>query len=131
MSDDLSPNETPRTGPRPEDKGVLLPGIAAISLWMLVIALMGAFAVVNHHVPRQMGLFLVLPVCTLILIGVFGTLRMRRWGWALLLGGTLSVALWCFYTFHIFRIPPTLIMGLLHLVFFLYLVRPEVRDRMR
>jgi len=112
-------------------KGMLLPGVAAISLWMLVVALMGAFAVLNHRVPRHMGLFLVLPVCTLIVAGVFGLLRMRRWGWALTLGGVLAVSLWCFLMFRLSHFPQSLIMGLLHMLFFLYLVRGEVRERLR
>lgn len=113
-----------------QQKSQLLPGVAAIAFWMLVIAMMGAFAVINHHVPRQMGLYLVLPVCTLIIIGVFGMLRMRRWGWALVLGGTLSVGLWCFYIYGLFHIAQTLVMGMLHIVFFFYLVRAQVRERM-
>jgi hypothetical protein len=121
-------SETPNN---PQAKSTLLPGVAAIALWMLVIAAMGAFAVLNHHVPRQMGLYLVLPVCTLIIVGVFGMLRMRRWGWALVLGGTLSVGLWCFYIYGLFHIAQTLVMGMLHIVFFFYLVRAQVRERMR
>jgi hypothetical protein len=114
-----------------QTKGQLLPGVAAIALWMLVIATMGAFAVLKHHVPRQMGLFLVLPFSTLIILGVFGMLSMRRWGWALVLGGTLSVGLWCFYIYGVFHISQTLVMGMLHIVFFFYLVRAQVRERMR
>ncbi len=72
----------------------MLPGVAAIAVWMLIVALMGVFAVLNGHVPRQMGLLLVLPVCTLIVVGVFGLLRMRRWGWALVMAGAIISALW-------------------------------------
>jgi hypothetical protein len=111
-------------------KGTMLPGVAAIAIWMLVVALMGVFAVLNGHVPRQMGLLLVLPICTLIVVGVFGLLRMKRWGWALVMAGAVTVALWCFFMFRLSHFPQTLIMGLLHMLFFLYLVRTEVRERM-
>jgi len=115
----------------PKPSRSILPGVAAIALWMLVVALMGAFAVLNGRVPRQMGLVLVLPVCTLIVLGVFGLLRSRRWGWALTLAGALSVSLWCFYMYRLSHVAQTLVMGGLHMVFFLYLVRTEVRERMR
>jgi len=36
-----------------------------------------------------------------------------------------------FYGFHRSHIPPYIIQGLFALVFFLYLSRPEVRDRLR
>jgi len=112
-------------------KGQLLPGVAAIALWMLVVSLFGVFAVIHHHVPRSTGLFLVLPVSTLIVIGVFGLLRMRRWGWSLVLAGALMVSVWCLFMFRLSHVPQSLVMSLFHLIFFLYLTRTEVRERLR
>jgi hypothetical protein len=53
-----------------------------------------------------------------------------RWAWALALSAVFLLAvynLWFFLSQHQF---PALIQGLLNLVFFLYLVRPEVRERL-
>jgi len=54
-----------------------------------------------------------------------------RWAWALALAAVFLLAgynLWFFSTQHQL---PALVQGLLNLVFFLYLVRTEVRERLR
>ena len=59
-----------------------------------------------------------------------GLLRLLRWAWALALSAVFLLAvynLWFFLSQHQFS---ALIQGLLNLVFFLYLVRPEVRERL-
>jgi hypothetical protein len=64
-------------------------------------------------------------------VGVLGMLRLRRWGWAITSAGCVLMATGYFYGFHAAHRPPYIIQGLFALVFFLYLIRPEVRERLR
>jgi hypothetical protein len=73
----------------------------------------------------------VLVLCTLLAAGVFGLLRLRRWGWALVLGGCLMLCVGNLFVFQRTHAAPFLVQGLFAIVFFLYLVRTEVRDRLR
>ena len=75
-----------------------------------------------------------LAICTLFVIGVFGFLRLRRWGWALVTGGTFFLAMYDVVQFirahvGIARGGAVLIQAAFATVFFLYLVRTEIRDR--
>jgi hypothetical protein len=112
-------------------RGQLLPGMAAICMFMLVVAIVGVVGVLNGQFPGVGARYAVLPVCTLIVIGVFGLLRLRRWGWALVTGGTLMLSLGYLYRSHAIHSPGYLVMAGLALCFFLYLVRTEVRERLR
>ena len=58
-------------------------------------------------------------------------MRSFRWGWALVLGGCLTLCLGNLFVFEKTHVLPYLVQGLFALVFFLYLVRTEVRDRLR
>ena len=55
---------------------------------------------------------------------------MQRWGHAIVLAGCLLLSASYFYAFSKTRQLPFIVQGLFALLFFLYLVRPEVRDRM-
>jgi uncharacterized membrane protein YvlD (DUF360 family) len=60
-----------------------------------------------------------------------GLLRLMRWAWALALAAVvllLTLFAWKFTTEHQY---PYLVQGLLNMVFFLYLVRTEVRCKLR
>ena len=77
---------------RPEQPAVdgprMLPGMAMIAIFMLFIALANSVNVIVHRdVTRASAIYAILIVSTFILVGVFGFLRLKRWGWALLLGG--------------------------------------------
>jgi hypothetical protein len=104
-----------------------LPGLAAISLYLLVLAgviIVGVVA--GRHYPP---LFLIFAAGFITASG--GLLMLFRWAWALALAAVfLLVAynLWIFSTQHQ---GAALVQGLLNLVFFLYLVRTEVRERLR
>jgi hypothetical protein len=116
------------TEPQPARKEFLpLPGLAAISLYLLVLAVTIVFGVVSgRHYPP---LFLILSAGFITASG--GLLLLFRWAWALALSAVFLLAaynLWFFSTQHQL---PALVQGLLNLVFFLYLVRPEVRERLR
>jgi len=104
-----------------------LPGLAAISLYMLLLAVVIVFGVVSggHYPP----LFLVFSA--VFIAASAGLMKLFRWAWALTLAAVLLLAiynLWLFASRH--AAGAGLVQGLLNLVFFLYLVRPEVREKL-
>ena len=104
----------------------LLPAMAGIALYMLVLAGVVGFGAATGRFPR---LFLV--VCVLFVAAAVGLIRLYRWGWALTSAASfllMSYGVWAFVRTHQ---GPALVMSFLNLIFFLYLVRPEVRDRLR
>ncbi len=103
----------------------MLPGLAAICMFTLLVTMINAFIAAHN---RE---YAVLVICTLFAIGIFGLLRLKRWGWALVLGGCLTLSLSDFFIFATQHVFPRLVEGLFALVFFLYLVRTEVRERLR
>ena len=115
----------------PAAKGVMLPGVAAISMFLLLIAIINVFAVLSGVAGSGPAKYGILALCTLLVTGLFGLLRMRRWGHAIVLAGCLLLSAGYFYVFSRTHMLPWLVEGFFALLFFLYLVRPEVRDRMR
>ncbi len=114
----------------------MLPGMAMIAVFMLVYASLNAFAAWQGRFGYSTGRWAVLGICTLFVVGVFGFLRLRRWGWALVLGGTLFLAMYDVVQFirahvSVAQGGAILIQALFAIVFFLYLVRDEVRKRVR
>jgi hypothetical protein len=103
-----------------------LPGLAAISLYMSILACVVAVGVVGHHYPP---LFLVLALA--FFTASFGLMRLFRWAWALTLSAVVLLASYCFWIFSAQHRGSALVQGLLNLVFFLYLVRLEVREKLR
>jgi len=120
---------TPQSATR-ATKGIILPGMAMISIYMLVVAIVGGFGAFRGLYPAKAG-NVILPVCSLIVIGVFGFLRLQRWGWALVCGGCLTMSLWYMYVARTVHNPAMYIMAGFDLCFFLYLVRTEVRNQLR
>jgi hypothetical protein len=116
--------------PAGESKG-MLPGMALIGMFLLLLSMINVFAAMRGAFGTGAAKYSILAVCTLMVIGVFGLLRLRRWGWALTTAGCLLMAAGYFYAFHRTHIPPYIVNGLFDLVFFLYLSRTEVRDRLR
>jgi len=112
----------------PESK--LLPGMAIISLWMLLEACVGGYAVYSGYFTAQ-NRYGVLGLATILLGCGLGLLQRRRWGWAL----TLAMAVFslCFACFAMMRLhlAQFFVMAFVNGVFFLYLIRPEVRARLR
>ena len=111
----------------PPTKGQMLPGIAAIAMYMLVVSIVGAFGALRGVFPAMIAL----PICTLIVIGVFGLLRMRRWGWALVTAGSLLLAFAYGWIARHSGMGRLWVMAGLDLCMFLYLIRTEVRERLR
>jgi hypothetical protein len=104
-----------------------LPGLAAISLYLLVLAGVIILGVVGgRHYPP---LFLVFAAA--FITASAGLLRLLRWAWALTLSAVFLLVVYNLWIFTSQHQLPALVQGLLNLVFFLYLVRPEVRERLR
>ena len=115
--------------PNPADRGRMLPGVALIAMFLLFLTLVNVFAALTNKFP---GLYKtgVLALCTLLVVGIFGLLRMRRWGHAIVMAACVLLSAGWFYFYTRVHQLPALVQGLFVLLFFLYLVRPEVRDRM-
>ena len=60
-----------------------------------------------------------------------GLIQRRRWGWALSLAASFFSLCFGAYALTKMHMPQFLVMTFLNAVFFLYLVRPEVRTRLR
>ena len=112
-------------------KGVLLPGVAGIAMFLLVLALLNTFAALKGVYGAGGGRYGVLGVSTLLVVGIFGLLKMLRWGWAITTAGALLLAVGYMFLFTRTHAGPFAVQSLFGMVFFLYLVRPEVRDRLR
>ncbi len=114
--------------PQPQPREWLpLPGLAAISLYLLVLSGVIILGVVagGHYPP------LFLFFAAIFIAASAGLILLFRWAWALALGAVFLLTcynMWIFSTQHQI---PVLIQALLNLVFFLYLVRAEVRAKLR
>ena len=108
----------------------LLPGMAILALFMLIEAGRTAYAVYAHQITGQ-NRYGAMAVATILLGCGLGLLQRRRWGWALSLA--MAFLSLCFFSFVLMRLHVTqaLVMMFVNGVFFLYLVRPEVRVRLR
>ena len=111
---------------QPAETLELLPGMAIVAVWMLLVCCIGLFGVVAKHFPGVVTVF-----CALLAAGAQGLIKRRRWGWAIALASAfLSVCygVWAGLRFHQ---PPAMVLVMVNLVLFLYLVRPEVIERVR
>jgi hypothetical protein len=103
-----------------------LPGVAAICLYLLLLSGVIIYGVVNgRHYPP---LFLILAA--LLITASAGLIVSFRWAWALALGAVFLLTAYNGWLFMAQHQAPAAIQGLLNLVFFLYLIRPEVRERL-
>jgi lysylphosphatidylglycerol synthetase-like protein (DUF2156 family) len=109
----------------------MLPGVAGICLFMVVLTILNAVAALRGSFGTGTGRYGVLTLCTLLAAGVLGLLQLRRWGWSLVLAGCLTLCLGNLFVFEKTHAGQFLLQGLFALVFFLYLVRTEVRERLR
>ena len=133
MSTDANTSTTtPDMAPSPagqklERRSLLkLPGLIAISLYMLLLAGVMVVSVMEH----QAG-FIYLVFSVLFIAGALGLLLLLRWAWALTLAAVAILSGWCLWGFSTQHSFPALVQGLLNLFFFLYLVRTDVREKLK
>jgi hypothetical protein len=104
-----------------------LPGLVAISFYLLVLAGVIILGVAGgHHYPP---LFLVFAAG--FITASAGLLMTFRWAWALALSAVFLLVVYNLWIFSSQHQGAALVQGLLNLIFFLYLVRTEVRERLR
>ena len=115
-----APTLTPENRPSPRDS-MALPGMLAISLYLLVLAGVLILGVVGGHYP---ALFLALAAA--FLTASAGLILLLRWAWAAALAAVFLLACYTLWIFGSLHTAPALVQGALTLVFFLYLVRSEV-----
>jgi len=136
-SDTLAPAQDPGFStrhlpgtPAGELKG-MLPGMAFIGMYLLLLAMLNAFAALRGIYGTGFARYGIFGICSLMVVGVFGFLRLRRWGWAIVAAGFLLLAAGDFYLYSHQRVGFLLIRALFSIVFFLYLSRTDVRERLR
>src|SRR5947209_19911735 len=97
-----------------------LPGVAAISLYLLLVAGIIIVAVVGGgHYPTFFLLF-----SAIFMTASAGLITGFRWAWALTLAAVFLLACYNAWLFSAEKQIPMAVQGLLNLVFFLYLIRP-------
>jgi uncharacterized membrane protein (DUF2068 family) len=103
-----------------------LPGLIAISLYMLLLS---GSAIVSVAEGKYPPIYLIFAV--LFITGALGLLLLFRWAWALTLAAVAilsGLSLWSYTSQHVV---PALVQGLLNLIIFLYLVRGDVREKLK
>jgi hypothetical protein len=113
--------------PLPRRELLPLPGLAGISFYLLILAAVIVLGVVaGGHYPL---VFLVFAAG--FITASAGLLMLFRWAWALALAAVFLLVAYNAWIFSTQHQAPALVQGLLNMVFFLYLVRPEVREKLR
>ena len=118
------PNAKPQS--MPLSRLLPLPGLAAVALYMVILAGVGILGVAGGHMPATYLIF----SAAFVMAGL-GLLLMLRWAWALTLAAVLLLATLFFWRFAHGHVLPYIVQGLLNLVFFFYLIRTEVRSKLR
>ncbi|HEY0263363.1 MAG TPA: hypothetical protein VGC07_02465 [Granulicella sp.] len=111
-------------------RGQMLPGIAGICMFMIFMTMVNVYAGLQGLYGQGAPRYAILSLCTLLALGIYGLLRLRKWGWALVMAGCLLLSGGDFFFYSKSHTIFFLIRGCFGLVFFLYLARPEVRDRL-
>jgi uncharacterized membrane protein (DUF2068 family) len=114
------------SAPQPTRPAGLLPGMAVICIWMLALCGLGLIGVITHSLPPA-----VMVLCLFYAIAANGLLKLRRWGWALTLAASFLSLCYGVYMLFRFHQGPMIVMIVVNLIFFLYLVRPEVLERVK
>ena len=119
------------TPPPDARKGQMLPGIAGICMFLIFMTMINVYAGLNGAYGNGRARIAILGLCTLLAAGIFGLLRLTKWGWALVTAGCLLFAAGDFFYFSRTHAAFFFVRGLFVLLFFLYLVRPETREHLR
>jgi hypothetical protein len=101
-------------------------GVLAIGLYLLVLAGVIILGVAGGHYP---ALFLLVAVA--FMTSSAGLILLLRWAWALALAGVFLLACYWAWFAAAQHVASAWLQGLLNLVFFLYLIRIEVRSKLR
>jgi len=116
---------------RASTKGQMLPGLAGICMFLIFLTMVNVYAGLQGFYGGGRTRYAILTLCTILAAGIFGLLRLRKWGWAIVCAGCLLLSAGDFFLFTKFHQTFFLVRGIFVLVFFLYMVRPETRERLR
>jgi hypothetical protein len=111
------------------ERAGMLPGMAFIGIYMLLLAMLNAFAAIHGVYGTSLARYGILALCTIAVLGVFGFLKLLRWGWSIVVAGFILLATGDLYLYTHTHVGFLILRALFSIVFFLYLVRPEVRER--
>lgn len=116
---------------RPHSKGGVLPGLLGIAAYLILVAGVLFLQGLNQRLFNVRGAALLMLMSFLVLTAALGLGLLRRWGWAM--ASAACVLLLAYYSYFFTRThQPTVLIGAgANLVFFLYLIRPTVRKRLR
>ena len=103
-----------------------LPGLAAIGLYLAALAGVLIIRVVRGEFPATALIFSIF-----FFAAAAGLMLLLRWAWALALTAVLFLAVYNMWIFSSQQLAPSLVQGLLNWVFFLYMIRTEVRAKLR
>jgi uncharacterized membrane protein (DUF2068 family) len=73
----------------------------------------------------------VMVICAIFAVAANGLLKLKRWGWALTLGAAFFSMSYGAFMMIRFHQTPMIVMVVVNLVFFLYLIRPEILERVK
>jgi len=119
---------TPLQPPRDSQPSLArLPGLVAIGLYLLLLAGVAVFDVVSG---RADPLYLIFPV--FFIAAAAGLMLLLRWAWALALATmALLAGIFMYEYFRQQHQYTWLMQALLNMVLFLYLVRTDVREKLK
>ncbi len=130
----MNENDMSKTDPiedrRQNKAGQMLPGIAGICMFLIFMTMINVYAGLHGAYGPGVAKYGILTLCTLLAIGIAGLLRLKKWGWSLVIAGCLLLAAGDFFFFTKSHQGFFLVRGLFGLLFFLYLSRQEVRNRL-
>jgi hypothetical protein len=126
--------DAPSTAPTPDTKpsraGQMLPGLAGICMFLIFMTMLNVYAGLQGAFGGGPTRYAILTLCTLLAVGIFGLLRLKKWGWAIVTAGCLLLSSGDFFFFSKSHALFFLIRGIFVLIFFLYLIRQETRERL-
>jgi hypothetical protein len=113
-----------------ERAGQMLPGIAGICMFLMFMTMLNVYAGLRGAFGGGLAKYGILSLCTLLAVGIFGLLRLKKWGWSMVTAGCLLLSAGDFYLFSRLHALFFLVRGIFNLLFFLYLSRQETRERL-
>jgi len=121
------PRVAPPTGRNSQRPSLLkLPGLIAISFYMILLAGSACMTVAEGKYPPVYLIF-----AALFITAALGLLLLLRWAWALTLAAVAILSGLCLWSYTNQHVAPALLQGLINLAIFLYLVRADVRKKLK
>jgi hypothetical protein len=126
LAPEVKPEASDPAAPLARRELLPLPGLAVIALYMLVLSGVDILGVAGGYIRPIYLIF-----AAVFIAAGLGLLLLFRWAWTLTLAAVVLLFGLFLWRFSAGRDLPSLTQGLLNLVIFLYLIRPEVRTHLR